>query len=237
MSVEVIEPMPKEPTPELLRDAPDGQVRSIVFWPDERLDEVSKPVPADFSSKDLDQLVADMVYTMYLTGGMGLSAIQIGVPLRVFVCDIMANATPVQLREIGNQLLVAVNPVITVPDAEETDSRLEGCLSFPGVHESIERPKQVVLRAHSRKGEVYMLMASGMLGRVIQHEMDHLDGKTFLDRMRPIARNKAKKAVARFHEAVEEGTVRVGGRGPMTRKPRTAPRKGTRKRPKKRRRR
>lgn len=228
LDIELIERM-KEPEAELLRDAPDGEVLPLVFWPDERLNQVSEAVPPDFIGEKLDKLVADMVYTMYMCGGMGLSAIQVGVPLRVFVCDITALGAKVQGN--ANQLLVAVNPVIVVPEGVKLVSHLEGCLSFPGVHEVVERPDDVALRARDRKGTMYTLQTGGMLGRVIQHELDHLDGKTYLDRMKPLARANAEKGVARFHRGVEKGNIRVGGPGPRVRttSPSPAARKQARK--------
>ncbi|MBW2167993.1 MAG: peptide deformylase [Deltaproteobacteria bacterium] len=208
MSVEVIEIM-KEPTPELLRDAPAGQVSGIVFYPDDRLLAPSKEVPPEFFGEQLDKLVSDMVTTMYMCGGIGLSAIQIGVSLRVFVSDITALGARVKKGESVNQLLVAVNPVIETPEGSQEVGIIEGCLSFPGVNEVVKRPENVILRACSRKGEPYTLSMDGMLGRIIQHEMDHLDGKTFLDRMKPMAKDSARKAIVRFHKGVENDTIRV----------------------------
>lgn len=226
LDIELIERM-KEPEPELLRDAPEGEVRPIVFWPDERLSEVSEQVPPDFFGEKLDKLVADMVYTMYMTGGMGLSAVQIGMPLRVFVCDITAMGAKVPGNV--NQLLVAVNPTIVVPADVKVASHLEGCLSFPGVHEVVERPDDVALRARDRKGNIYTLQTGGMMGRVIQHEVDHLDGKVFLDRMKPMARANAEKSVRRFHDGVKNDTIRVAA------KPKNVPKAATRKKARKKR--
>lgn len=220
MDIELIERM-KQPEAELLRDAPEGEVRGLVFYPDERLSQVSEVVPPDFIGEQLDKLVSDMVTTMYMCGGMGLSAVQIGVPLRVFVCDITAQGMMVKGNE--NQLLVAVNPVIVVQEGAKTAKHMEGCLSFPGVHEVVERPDDLALRARDRKGTIYTLQTGGMLGRIIQHEMDHLDGKTFLDRMKPLARANAEKGIAQFHRGVSKGTIRVGGPGPQKPKPKPGP--------------
>jgi peptide deformylase len=219
LDIEVIERM-RKPEPELLRDAPTGEVLPIVFWPDERLNLVSDPVPPDFIGEKLDKLVADMVYTMYMCGGMGLSAIQVGVPLRVFVCDITALGARVPGNV--NQLLVAVNPVIVVPKDVKMVSHLEGCLSFPGVHEVVERPDDVALRARDRRGTMYTIQTGGMLGRVIQHELDHLDGKTYLDRMKPLARANAEKGMERFHRGIEKGNIRIMGHGSQKQNPRVS---------------
>jgi len=232
IDIEVIERM-KEPVPELLRDAPDGEVRAVVFYPDERLAQVSEEVTPAFFGEELDKLVSDMATTMYMTGGMGLSAIQVGVPLRVFICDITAMGGQVPRGMPQNQLLVAVNPSVAIPEDAKTTKHMEGCLSFPGVHEVVERPDDVILRARDRKGNVYTLSTGGAQGRVILHEMDHLDGKTFLDRMKPLARANAEKGIAQFHRAVDRGSIRVGGPGPKETKP--APSAAARKRARKKR--
>lgn len=230
LDIELIERM-RQPEPEFLRDVKLGEVRGIVFYPDERLAQVSEEVPPDFVGEQLDKLVADMVYTMYMTGGMGLSAIQVGVPLRVFVCDITVGSPPAQAKKLGNQLLVAVNPVIVYQDNVKTFRQVEGCLSFPGVHEVVERPYEGVLRARDRQGTLYTLRVGGTMGRIVQHELDHLDGKTFLDRMEPMAKANAMKGIARFHKGVEKGNIRVVGPGPKvtTSNPKPVTRKQARK--------
>lgn len=206
MSVEVIERV-KEPTPELLRGVPEGQVNGIVFYPDERLMKPSEEVPQELFGEQLDQLVSNMVTTMYMCGGMGLSAVQIGMPLRVFVSDITALGA--QVKGNANQLLVVINPVIEIPDGSKMVGIVEGCLSFPGVNEVVRRANDVVLRARDRYGELYALSIDGMLGRIIQHEMDHLNGKTFLDRMKPMAKQSAQKSIRAFHKGVEDDSIRV----------------------------
>ena len=223
-SVEVIETV-REPRGETLKGCPEGEVRPIVFYPDERLAEVSAEVTSEMTQVDLDKLVSDLATTMYMCGGMGLSAIQIGVPLRVFVCDITGS----QIMKGGSQLLVAINPVITFPDESEMVGQREGCLSFPGVNEAVERPNRVILRARDRHGEPYVLRTDRLQGRVIQHEMDHLDGEVFLDRMKPMARANAEKSVRRFHDGVKNDTIRVAA------KPKSVPKAATRKKARKKR--
>jgi peptide deformylase len=190
------------PRPDLLRDCPEGEVRGLVFWPDWRLKEPSFPFRG--GKDEIDGLVANLVATMYATGAVGLSAIQIGIPLRVFVADIYSE-TPRGVQK--SQLLVAVNPVIAFTMGPK-ERKQEGCMSFPGVQEHITRPAIVGLRGLDRHGEPFALRAGGGLGRVIQHEMDHLDGVTFLEHMSPLARRLAQKKLTKFRRGVRDGNIR-----------------------------
>jgi len=196
------------PEHDQLTDCPEGEIRGIVFQPDHQLKQVSEVVPDDYDG--LDQLVADLAMTMYSVGGIGLSAIQIGVPLRVFICDILANEPPKKGKP-ASQLLVAVNPEIGWHSDEQVRLR-EGCLSFPAVHECLTRPAVVGLRGKSRKGQYFALRAGATLGRVIQHEMDHLDGVTFYDRMQPMQRRMVAKAMLKFHRGVRKDNIRISSK-------------------------
>jgi len=202
------------PEHDSLIDCPGGEIRGIVFYPDKRLKQPSEVVPEDFDADEMDKLIADMAMTMYAVGGVGLSAIQIGVPLRVFVCDIFANDKPPPPKpgepqqKPKSQLLVAVNPEIGWT-SNEKERREEGCLSFPTVHEYLVRPSTVGLRGQSRRGKPFALRAGGVLGRVILHEMDHLDGVTFLDRMKPMQKKLASKSMQKFHRGVRRDNIRV----------------------------
>jgi len=190
-----------------LLGCPSGSVEPIEFWPSPVLSGVSQTV--DEFDEDLDKLVACMATTMYSVGGVGLSAIQIGIPCRVFICDIFNGAPPDKKRP-PSQLLIAVNPEIGWTSEEKV--RLEeGCLSFPSLKESIERPAVVGLRGYSRKGKPFALRAGGFLGRVIQHEMDHLDGVSFTARMKPFQRQYVMKKMKKFKRGVENGTIQLGG--------------------------
>lgn len=202
------------PEHDLLLDCPDGHVRDFVFCFDERLRQVSEVVPPDFCTDELNQLIADMATTMYSMGGVGLSAIQIGVPLRVFICDIFANSTnPIQAKKQGvpsSQLLVAVNPEIGWTTGSGERVRIEeGCLSFPTVREQITRPAVIGLRGKSRGGKSFALRAGGVLGRIILHEMDHLDGVTFIERMGVMQRKIAWKSVSKFHHKMQKNSLRT----------------------------
>jgi|GEM_PF-532913 len=210
------------PQHDMLIDCPSGEVKGVVFYPDERLRIPSAvitefapdgtPLPEiDGEPVSIDQLVADMATTMYSVGGIGLSAIQIGVPLRVFICDIFANIHAPDKggeNQSQSQLLVAINPEIGWMSNEKWRV-VEGCLSFPGINESVERPSELGLRGFSRKGVPFALRAKGVLGRVILHEMDHLDGVTIIDRVGRMQKKIVSKRMSRFHQMMRTDTIRV----------------------------
>jgi len=208
--VEVVGP----PKVETMEGLPKGEVKPITFWPDPSLKDVSDDVPLDVWKDDdqraiLHQLIADLVTTMYSTGGVGLSAPQVGIGARVFVCDPVANVKPQPGQPVPqNNLLIAINPEIEVANSEKLRIQ-EGCLSFPGVLEAIERPATVRFRARDKNGEMYALLASGTLGRILQHECDHLDGILMLERMGELARSYARKKMRKFRKAVMRDQVRL----------------------------
>ena len=203
------------PEVESLTEYGEGEIRPITFWPDPSLKEASEDVPLDAfedegSRAEIHKLIADLITTMYFTGGVGLSAPQIGVGARIFVCDPMAHMPTKDGSP--SSLLVAINPEIVVAGlASETVRMVEGCLSFPSVMASIERPSRIRFRARSQDGKMYALMASGSLGRIIQHEFDHLDGITFLERMGRVSRRVAIKSMQKFKKAVMKGRIRLRG--------------------------
>lgn len=140
------------------------------------------------------QLIDDLLETMYAEDGVGLAAPQIGVTTRVLVVD---------PREEGTSSLALVNPVIA-EQSEETERGEEGCLSIPGVNDIVERPARVVVEGLGRDGNACRVEAEGLLARVLQHEIDHLDGVLFFDRLSPLKRrmllrrwNKVKPEKAR----------------------------------------
>lgn len=140
----------------------------ILTYPDKRLREVAKTVTV-FDEK-LRTLTQDMAETMYAAPGIGLAAIQINVKKRVVVID---------LSEQKNDLLVLINPEII--HQEGTISTQEGCLSVPEVYADIERAEKVTMRAQNVNGEHFEIEADDLLAVCIQHEIDHLDGKVFVD--------------------------------------------------------
>lgn len=132
---------------------------------------------------ELRRLIRDMFETMYDAEGIGLAGPQIGVDRRVIVVDV---------REEGSTPLALVNPRIA-ESAKETEKAEEGCLSIPGVAGVVERPGRVVVEALTESGEAVRIEADGLLGRCLQHEIDHLDGVLFIDRLSPLKRNLVLK--------------------------------------------
>lgn len=153
---------------------------NILRYPDPRLHKVAKPV-AVFDAK-LKRLVADMAETMYEAPGVGLAASQVDVHQQVIVID---------TSETHNDLRVLINPEIVWASAEKQVYE-EGCLSVPGIYDGIERPAQVKVRAFNEDGEPFELEADGLLAVCIQHEMDHLKGKVFVEYLSPLKRNRIK---------------------------------------------
>ncbi len=144
----------------------------ILHYGEEPLREPSKPV--EEITDDVRRLVDDMFETMYESKGVGLAAPQVGVNIRLAIID------------IGDDPLVLINPQILKKSGKETCD--EGCLSFPGLSEKVERALKVVAEATDLDGSAYEIEAEGLLARAIQHELDHLDGVLFIDRI-----SKARK--------------------------------------------
>ncbi len=138
----------------------------------ERAAEVPGPDP------ELDRLIEDMFETMYDARGIGLAAPQVGIARRVIVVDV---------NEPGVEPFALLNPVI-VESSPDTDRDEEGCLSIPGLSAVVERPARVVVEGLDPAGKPVRIEGTEMLGRCLQHEIDHLDGVLFLDRLSPIKR-------------------------------------------------
>lgn len=141
---------------------------NILHYPDQRLHTVAKPV-AEVDER-IRTLVADMAETMYAANGIGLAATQVDVHERVVVMD---------LSEARNELRVFINPVITRKNGETTYE--EGCLSVPGIYDTVTRAETVTVEALDEYGRPYTLEADGLLAICIQHELDHLAGKVFIE--------------------------------------------------------
>ncbi|MGE5339725.1 MAG: peptide deformylase [Gemmatimonadota bacterium] len=152
----------------------------ILEYPDPRLKKVARPVYV-FDAR-LRQLVADMAETMYAAPGVGLAATQVDVHERVIVIDV---------SETKDQLRVFINPEILWA-AEETALCEEGCLSVPGIYEEVRRPARVGIRAQNENGETFTLDCDGMLAVCIQHEMDHLSGKVFVEYLSQLKQDRIK---------------------------------------------
>ena len=152
----------------------------ILCYPDPRLHTVAKPVRA--VDARIRGLIADMLATMYDASGIGLAATQVDVHERVIVIDV---------SEQRNQPLVLVNPEITwaSPNQQVSD---EGCLSVPGIYDEVERAAAVKVTALDGAGQSCVIEAEGVLAVCIQHEMDHLLGKVFVEYLSPLKRNRIK---------------------------------------------
>lgn len=144
--------------------------------------------PVEKVTPEVQQLVDDMAQTMYAAPGVGLAANQVGVPSRVFVIDIASDDEPSDLR-------VFINPEIISKDGSIDWN--EGCLSFPGLNETIHRADHVVVRALDRSGTPFELEATGLLAVAIQHENDHLDGRLLIDHLGPVRRRLAQRKLAK----------------------------------------
>jgi peptide deformylase len=150
-------------------------LRTILHYPDARLRERGQRVEA--MTPELRMLVDDMAETMYAAPGVGLAATQVGEKWQIFVVDCAAEGEPSDLR-------VFVNPEILSQEGKVTFD--EGCLSFPGAREEVDRAEKVRVRAQDRDGNAFELEAEGLLAVAIQHEYDHLQGVLMIDRLGPL---------------------------------------------------
>jgi peptide deformylase len=153
---------------------------TILEFPDSRLRNVAKPV--DGVDDDIRRLVDDMFETMYEAPGIGLAAVQVGVAKQVITIDI---------SEDGDQPLVLINPEIIETDGSAVMD--EGCLSVPGIHEAVKRAAYIRVRSLDREGQVQEIEAEDLLAVCIQHEIDHLDGKLFVDYLSSLKRLRVRK--------------------------------------------
>jgi peptide deformylase len=160
-------------------------IRPILHYPDKRLRNPGAPVTR--FDAELRTLVDDMAETMYAAPGVGLAAPQIGVPLRLFIVDVATS------DDVPSDLRTFINPEIAERIGE--CSYEEGCLSFPGIHESIKRAERVKVRAHDLDGQPFELEADGLLAIAIQHENDHLDGKLMVDHLSLLRRRLVHRAM------------------------------------------
>lgn len=165
-------------------------IRTILHYPDKRLRERGERIEA--VTPEIQQLIDDMAETMYAAPGVGLAATQIGEKLQLFIIDIADESSPSDLK-------VFVNPEILERTGEI--SWQEGCLSFPGVQEDVERAAHVRVRAQGRDGKWFELEAEGLLAVAIQHEYDHLQGVLMIDHMGPLKKRLThRKMVKRAEE-------------------------------------
>ncbi len=152
----------------------------ILRYPDPRLHKVAEPVQV--VDDRIRQLVRDMAETMYAAPGVGLAATQVDVHERVIVIDV---------SEEGNDLRVLINPEI-LSMSDELQVYEEGCLSVPGVYDEVKRAARIRVRALNEQGETYEFDAEGLLAVCVQHEMDHLQGKVFVEYLSMLKQNRIK---------------------------------------------
>lgn len=164
-------------------------IRKILHYPDPRLRRQALPV--DTVDDETRTLIDDMAETMYQAPGMGLAAPQIDVSKRILVIDI---------SEARNDLRVFVNPELLTQEGEQTME--EGCLSVPGVYEEVTRAEKVTVRALGRDGKPFELEADGLLATCVQHEIDHLDGKLFVDYLSRLKQQRVRKKLAKQQRLV-----------------------------------
>jgi peptide deformylase len=160
----------------------------ILEFPDPRLRKVASPVTV-FDAK-LEVLIDDMFETMYDSQGIGLAATQIDVHKRLLVIDV---------SESKDSPLVFINPSFEVIE-DELSEYDEGCLSVPGFYETVSRPKGIKVLAQDRKGGTFEIEAEGILATCIQHEIDHLDGKLFVDYISALKRQRIRSKLEKEHK-------------------------------------
>ena len=160
----------------------------ILHFPDDRLRKVAKPVSE--VDDNIRQLVDDMFETMYEAPGIGLAATQVNVQKRVVVIDVSHEK---------EQPLCLINPEIIAKDGVEQHE--EGCLSVPGIYETVERAEHIKVKALDRDGNPFELETGDLLAVCIQHEIDHLDGKLFVDYLSALKRNRIRKKLEKQKKA------------------------------------
>lgn len=160
-------------------------IRKILYLPHPKLRQ--KSVDVKVFDEALQMLIDDMFETMYHVRGVGLAAAQIGVNLRLSVIDASRDKS---------QPLVLINPEIIAQEGEIEYQ--EGCLSVPGAFDTVVRAASVTIRALDRRGESYEMTASGVLGECFQHEIDHMNGKLFVDLLSPLKRSVARRKLDKF---------------------------------------
>jgi peptide deformylase len=187
-------------------------VREILEVPDPRLKTVSSPVEPHEFNDALHQLVDDMFETMYAARGIGLAAIQIGVPKRVLVIDLQPedpDAEPIEYIQDGQKRSrpatkkdprVFINPVILDPSSERSTYQ-EGCLSIPEIYAEVERPARCTVRYQDLAGNTHEERFEGLMATCLQHEMDHLEGILFIDHLSRLKRAMLLKKLEKIRRA------------------------------------
>ena len=163
-------------------------ILQILEFPDPRLRTIAKTV--DTVDESIRALLDDMLVTMYDASGIGLAATQINIHQRIVVIDV---------SETGNQPQVFINPEIIILDGPDHEYE-EGCLSVPGFHEIVSRPEKIIVKALDRDGNPFELKPEGLLAVCIQHEVDHLNGKLFVDHISQLKRKRIRAKLEKQHK-------------------------------------
>ena len=153
-------------------------IRPILRYGDQVLHQLAAPV--EEITPEIQHLIDDMIQTMYAAPGIGLAATQVGVGLRIFVADISVGRNP-------SDLITFVNPEFVEREGMQLEE--EGCLSLPGFQATVARPSRAVVKGLDREGRDQVVEGTGLLARCFQHEMDHLDGTVFVDRLRGLQKD------------------------------------------------
>lgn len=165
-------------------------IRPILKYGDDILHAAAGIV--DAVTPEIERLIDDMIQTMYAAPGVGLAAPQVGVPLRLFVVDVSVGRDP-------DGLIVMINPEFVDRGGMQIEE--EGCLSVPGFNATVVRPSHVVVKGLDRTGAACVREGDGLLARAFQHEMDHLDGTLFVDRLRGIKRDLIVRKIRKMSRA------------------------------------
>ena len=177
-----------------------AQTLPILCFPDPRLHTVARPVEA--VDDRIRELADRMLATMYDANGIGLAATQVDVHQRLIVIDV---------SESRDEPLVVINPRITWSSAERVRGE-EGCLSVPGIYDGVERAVAVTVESLDRHGQPQTIQADGLLAVCIQHELDHLMGKVFVEYLSPLKRNRIKTKLVKEQKEEERHQAESGGR-------------------------
>jgi peptide deformylase len=184
-------------------------VRKIRIWPDPALSEVGKPV--ETFDDELKTLVADMFDTMYEASGVGLAATQIAVAKRVLVIDLDPHKDAAATPEVAAELKAwnftepreFINPEIVKGEGSIVWN--EGCLSVPGFTEKVKRFERILIKAQDRNGDTFELDCNGLYAVALQHEMDHLNGKVFVEHLSRLKRDVAKRKMMKIKQETDDG--------------------------------
>lgn len=162
-------------------------IRPILRYGDQVLHQPATPVTT--LTPEIQQLIDDMIQTMYAAPGIGLAAPQVGAPVRIFVADVSGGHNP-------GDLITFINP--TLLEVGGTQREDEGCLSVPGFNTTVGRPARAVLKGLDRDGSEQVVEGTGLLARCFQHEMDHLEGTLFVDRLRGLQKDLIVRKIKRL---------------------------------------